>query len=193
MTSASLSWLTAAYLSVLAAEMIGDRSLYAISALVARFRALPVLCGVVVAFMGKALVAVAVGHLVADLPRALLTGITAASFFVSAYLVWRARESRSNATPAPRADWATAASAAFASVFLVEWGDVGQITTAALSARSGAPVAVWLGATLALTTKGLLGITLGIGLRRYLPVRVLRPAAIGICLVMGVISLVIRE
>ena len=63
---------------------------------------------------------------------------------------------------------------AFAAIFFSEWGDVGQVTAAAMSAKFVAPAAptttglvVWLGAVTAMVTKGVLAVlavleTLGI-------------------------------
>jgi putative Ca2+/H+ antiporter (TMEM165/GDT1 family) len=76
----------------------------------------------------------------------------------------------------------------FAAIFFSEWGDVGQITAATLTARYQLPLLVWLGATLALITKGLLALTLGRSLRRRIPQHWLRPVSVSLCLIMGVVS-----
>ncbi len=76
----------------------------------------------------------------------------------------------------------------FAVIFFSEWGDVGQITAATLTARYQLPLMVWLGGTLALITKGLLALTLGQGLRKYVPQHILRPVSAGLCLLMGIVS-----
>jgi putative Ca2+/H+ antiporter (TMEM165/GDT1 family) len=77
---------------------------------------------------------------------------------------------------------------AFAAIFFSEWGDVGQVTAATLTARYQMPLIVWLGASAALLTKGLLAVTLGRGLRRHIPGHVLRPVSAALCLLMGVVS-----
>jgi len=74
-------------------------------------------------------------------------------------------------------------------VFLTEWADLGQLTTAALAVKSHAPLAVWCGATLALSTKGLFAVTLGTGLTRYVSERVMRLVGASVCLLIGVITL----
>jgi putative Ca2+/H+ antiporter (TMEM165/GDT1 family) len=78
----------------------------------------------------------------------------------------------------------------FAAIFFSEWGDAGQLISALLVTRYQAPVVVWLGATLALTTKGILAIALGVKLRRRVPKHILRPVSVAICLIMGVVSAV---
>lgn len=191
----ALSIMAAAYVAVLAAELLGDRSLCAIGAMAARFRALPLLGGITAAFMGKALAAVLLGSAVARLSGPTIALISAASFLGSAVLLWL-RDDGGGAGRQPAVvagGWGAATPVAFSSVFFTEWADVGQITTATLAARYHAPAAVWLGATLALVTKGALAITLGVGLRRVVPTHYLRRAAIAICLVMGVVSLVATE
>jgi putative Ca2+/H+ antiporter (TMEM165/GDT1 family) len=79
----------------------------------------------------------------------------------------------------------------FGSVFFAEWGDLGQITVASIAARTGAPMVVWVAATAALLTKGALAVTIGFGLRRFLPLRVMHYASVMTCLTMAAIA--IRE
>lgn len=197
MTHGAVGWLAAAYVGVLTAELVGDRSLFALGALAARFRPVAVWCGVVPAFMGKAAAAVLIGGFIAGLPRPLLTAATTASFLGSALVLWRARDAERDAERVVErstgGDWTAAAPAAFSAVFFTEWADIGQLTAAGIAARSHAPLWVWLGATLALATKGALAVTLGVGLRRFVPLRMMRPAAIGVCLAMGVLSLLVAD
>src|SRR2546430_704448 len=150
--SEGLSWFGAAYVAVFVSELVGDRSLFAVSALVSRFRALPVLAGIVPAFMAKALVAVLLGDAVARLPSPIVATASAITFLVSAIIIWRERPVIERGTLEPSRAWTRAVPAAFFAVFLTEWADVGQLTTATLAARSHAWLAVWLCATLALST-----------------------------------------
>ena len=59
---------------------------------------------------------------------------------------------------------------------------------ASLTARYQVPLVVWIGATLALITKGLLALALGRGIRQRIPLSILRPVSASICLVLGVLS-----
>ncbi|MDT5262077.1 MAG: Ca2+/H+ antiporter, family, partial [Acidobacteriota bacterium] len=77
----------------------------------------------------------------------------------------------------------------FASLFLTEWGDPGQISAAALTAQTHLPHAVWLGGTLALTTKGALALTLGLKLRDRINEKVLRRVAAASCCILGLLAL----
>ena len=184
-----LQTLAAAYVLVLVAELVGDKLIYTAGSLTTRFRALPVFCGLSLAFMLKMLAAVSVGHFIAGLPGEVVAGVSAATFFVTAAFIWF-RRGGGEASPKAGAEagWWRAVGVSFAAAFLTEWGDIGQLTAAALAARHNAPLVVWLGATLALMTKGALAVTLGVGLRRKVPARVLRPLAASVCVVMGLVS-----
>ena len=54
------------------------------------------------------------------------------------------------------------------------------------AARSHAPVMVWIGATLALVTKGALALVFGVGLSRRVPRKAMRFVALTACLVMSI-------
>lgn len=77
---------------------------------------------------------------------------------------------------------------AFAAILFSDWADVGQIMAATLTAWYQAPLEVWLGATLALITKGLLALAVGRSLRQRIPLYILRPVSASLCVLMGVIS-----
>jgi putative Ca2+/H+ antiporter (TMEM165/GDT1 family) len=87
----------------------------------------------------------------------------------------------------------TGAGAAFGAVFFTEWGDPGQIAAASLAARYQDTWLVWSAATLAMLTKGLLAVTLGVGLRRFLPRHVLRVGAASLCVVLSLIAAIWPE
>jgi Ca2+/H+ antiporter, TMEM165/GDT1 family len=62
----------------------------------------------------------------------------------------------------------------FGLIFLAELGDKTQLTTMALSAQSKSPVAVFVGAAVALTLTSLLGVLLGGVITRYIPAQYIR-------------------
>jgi putative Ca2+/H+ antiporter (TMEM165/GDT1 family) len=176
----------AAYGSVFVAELVGDKSIYTISSLASRFRAASVFCGLAVAFMLKMLVAVLAGQALAELPTKPLILLSVATFFTTALILWFKKTGGEKQEEPGFARRAVAVS--FGTVFFMEWGDVGQITAAMLAARYQEPLAVWVGASLALMTKGALALALGAGLRRRVPTKVMRYAAVSICLIMGLTS-----
>ncbi len=181
-----------AFSTVFATELLADKVLYTISALVTRFRVGPVLCGVVAAFMGKTLAAVVMGRALASLPTPIVEGTSAVAFLGTAVVLLRRGSTGVPAVGVPLSGWGRAIPVSFAAVFFSEWADVGQITTAALVARYQAPLWIWLGATLALTAKAVLAVTVGVGLRRYCPQHLLRYVAFALCGTIGIISLWLR-
>lgn len=182
--------LLVAYGTVFFTELVGDKSIYTVSSLAMRFRFLPVFCGLSAAFMGKMLVAVLVGDALAELPPALTAVMSAVAFFSAAGFIWFKRSDAGPRDSEPARPLARSALIAFAAIFFSEWGDVGQLTAATLAAQYKTPLVVWAGATLALMTKGLLSMTLGVGVRRYAPKHLLRTVSAALCLMMGLFALV---
>ena len=80
--------------------------------------------------------------------------------------------------------------ASFGVVFLGEWGDITQITTANLAARYGDPVSVGFGALLALWSVAALALTVGRGLVQRIPARLVRRITGVILAVLAVLTLV---
>ena len=184
----ALTLFFAVYAAVLVTELLGDKTLYVVSALATRYRTCVILCGLVPAFMGKMLAAVMLGHMVAQLSEQLIAGITVATFLLTALLIWRQEPETAPLLDLRSTQWRHGTFMAFSAIFFTEWGDVGQVTAAGLAARYHAPLTVWLAATLALTTKGALALALGVGLRRRVRRSVLRYAAMTLCITMGVLS-----
>jgi Ca2+/H+ antiporter, TMEM165/GDT1 family len=74
-------------------------------------------------------------------------------------------------------------------VFLGEWGDITQITTANLAARYGDPVSVGTGALLALWSVAALALTVGRGLVQRVPTRLVRRLTGAALAVLAVLTL----
>jgi putative Ca2+/H+ antiporter (TMEM165/GDT1 family) len=154
-----------------------DKSLFASLALGTRFRPLPVFIGVAAAFGVHVVIAVAVGGVFALLPQRLVLFVAAALFAGGAAWLLLGRVEDGAAAEASRAAGQGSlriALASFGVVFVGEWGDITQITTANLAARYGDPVSVGVGALLALWTVTALALTLGRGLVRRVPARLVR-------------------
>jgi len=177
------------YWTVLAAELIGDRSIYTVTSLAMRFRPLVVFGGISAAFLAKMLVAVLCGKLLADLPPAWTAGISAATFFITAICIWRKKPGPPRLDAEITSTWSNAAVLSFCAVFFSEWADFGQISAAALAAKLNAPLPVWLGGSLALCTKGALALTLGLSLRRRIPSHLVRVLSTASCLALGFVAL----
>ncbi len=182
--------LLATYGAVFVAEIVGDKLLYTTGVLATRYRTLPILAGMLVAFMAKMAVAVWVGSLIAKLPPLLVAGLTGASFIGIAITLWRKPVERSRDEIDRR--HSRAAMVSFAAIFLSEWGDVGQITAATMAAQFHAPLVVWAGAVGAMATKGALAASIGAGVRQWIVARIspktVRWAGVSALLVLGLLS-----
>lgn len=185
-----LTIIFATYAAVFVAEIVGDKLLYTTGVLATRYRTVPIMFGMAFAFMLKMGVAVAVGEAISKLPKWLVACVTAASFIGVAIAVWRKDERRAakrGEVSAPKA-----AMVSFAAIFFSEWGDVGQITAAAMSAKYHVPIAVWIGAVGAMVTKGALAASIGAGVRgwiqEHIPPRIIRYAGVSALVLLGILS-----
>ena len=176
--------------TVFVAEIVGDKLLYTTGVLAARYRTLPITLGMALAFMAKMGVAVLVGDAIARLPPLLVASITAVSFLGVAFALWKKPD-----YPAGERKPHTAKKAAmvsFAAIFFSEWGDVGQVTAATLTARYRLPLVVWIGAVTAMITKGVLAASLGAGIRKRIQEKVspkvVRYVAVGLLLFLGFLT-----
>jgi Ca2+/H+ antiporter, TMEM165/GDT1 family len=185
-----ISIMLTTYWTILFVELIGDKAIYTITSLASRYSPFRVYAGITVAFMGKMFVAVLFAQLLLRVPVNISASVSAAILFATAAAVWSKTSGPSSLEKigGGHSFSSNGCVIAFAAIFFSEWGDVGQLSTAALSAQYRMPLAVWTGATVALMTKGLLALTLGTQLRRLVPSRVLRIAAAGSCCVLGVIA-----
>lgn len=179
-----------AYWTVLIAELVGDRSMYTVTSLTLRYRPVIVLFALVMAFAAKMLVAVLLGSIIVQFHSRWTDGLSAAAFFLSAILIWFDEPPVATAAASANVHWPRAAAVCFASMFLTEWADPGQIAAAALTVKTHSMLAPWLGGTLALTTKGSLAMTVGMKLRDRLPHGILRILASASCLLLGFLALV---
>jgi putative Ca2+/H+ antiporter (TMEM165/GDT1 family) len=182
--------LIATYGAVFIAEIVGDKLLYTTGVLATRYRTVPIMIGMLIAFMAKMAVAVAVGKAISELPPVFVAVLTSISFIGVAITLWRKPVERTSPERDHRAS--RAAMVSFAAIFFSEWGDVGQITAATMAARFGAPVLVWVGAVAAMATKGALAASIGAGVRQWIasriPPKVIRYAGVSALLILGVLS-----
>jgi len=187
----AISIVLTAYWTILVVELIGDKAIYTITSLASRYSLSRVYTGISIAFAAKILVAVLFAQLLLRVPVKISAGVSATIFFVTAAALWMKPLERSSLEQVRRESSSSSNGyvIAFAAIFFSEWGDAGQLSTAALSAHYRMPLAIWMGATAALMTKGLLALTLGAQLRRWVPKRALRIAAAGSCCVLGGIAI----
>jgi putative Ca2+/H+ antiporter (TMEM165/GDT1 family) len=151
---------------ILIAEL-PDKSMFAALVLSTKLPPRYVFLGAAAAFAVHVIIAIMAGSVLSLLPGRLLDVIVAAVFVIGAVLLLR--ESRQPPETAEDADaidtghrgaW-PAMAASFGVIFLGEWGDITQLTTANLAAKYDSPVLVGIGAVLGLWTAAFLGIAVG--------------------------------
>jgi putative Ca2+/H+ antiporter (TMEM165/GDT1 family) len=172
-----------------------DKSMFASLVLGTRFRPLPVFCGVAAAFAVHVVIAVAIGAVFALLPERLVLFVAAALFAGGSALLLLGKEDDD-----PEVAEATrvvsdqhpvrVALASFGVVFVGEWGDITQITTANLAARYGDPLSVGVGALLALWSVAALALTVGRRLVQRVPTRLVRRLTGVVLALLAVVTLV---
>jgi putative Ca2+/H+ antiporter (TMEM165/GDT1 family) len=178
-----------AFWTVLVAELVGDKSIYAVTSLSLRFRSRVIFTAITAAFAGKMLAAVLLGKLIIQTHSQWTDVLSAVAFFFSALFIWFKEPEATPVEHPIRAGQWQAVIFCFASLFLTEWGDPGQIAAAALAVKSHSLLGTWLGGTLAMATKGGLAIAVGLKLRDRLPQVTLRALASASCCVLGVLAL----
>lgn len=156
-----------------------DKTMFASLAMGMRMRPLFVWIGTTTAFAVHVAIAVAAGRLLALLPGRVVALVSAALFAFGAVVLWRGsneeRDSDSEAAGGPgrsRSFWPVVATA-FTAVFISEWGDLTQITTANLAARHDA-LSTALGAVLALSAVSALALLVGRVLAKRAPLHVVQ-------------------
>jgi Ca2+/H+ antiporter, TMEM165/GDT1 family len=175
-----------------------DKTFIATLVLATRYRALPVWLGVAGAFLVQCLVAVTAGGLLSLLPKVVVVSVAAVLFAVGAVVLWRGARTADEQEAAEeealreqtRRDlhWWRVAATSFGVLFLAEWGDLSQLLTAGLAARSGDPVSTFVGSWLALVTVAGLAIVLGRTLLRFLSLGLIRRVGAGVCAVLAVVT-----
>lgn len=170
-----------------------DKTALASLVLGSRYRASWVFAGVAAAFAAHVVLAVVAGQALTLLPRRAVALVVGVLFLVGAVLLLRDRgEEAEHAGDSLRGKPATfrrVSGAAFAVIAVAEFGDLTQILTANLAAKYHDPLAVGLGAVLALWAVGGLAILGGRGLLRLIPLVALTRVAAAVMVVLAVVSL----
>jgi putative Ca2+/H+ antiporter (TMEM165/GDT1 family) len=166
-----------AFLLVLPVEL-PDKTLVATLVLATRYRPLPVLAGVTAAFFVQCAIAVTAGHLLTLLPTRLVAAVVAVLFAIGAFVLLRGEEEPEDiGSSRPERSAFGMAATSFGVLFAAEWGDASQLATAALTARYGDPVAVFVGSFVALVSVAALAVGLGQAVTRRVPLRLVQRIA----------------
>lgn len=163
-----------AFLTVFPAEL-PDKTMFATIVLVTRFRRpLWVWVGVVSAFVIHVVVAVAAGSLLGKLPDEVVSGVVLVLFAAGSAMLIRAARSAAEQEGVDIESemptiWKTVVGS-FGVILVAEWGDLTQLATASLAARSGEPLYTAIGAWLALASVGAIAATFGRQLVAKVPI-----------------------
>jgi putative Ca2+/H+ antiporter (TMEM165/GDT1 family) len=188
-----LTVIATAFVLILPVEL-PDKTLFATLVLATRFRHWPVFVGVGAAFALQCVLAVTAGSLLSLLPDWVVSSVVALLFLVGAAVLWRsarsgAEDEELGETP-EHPSFLKAAAISFGVLFAAEWGDLSQLATAGLAARTDDPVSVFIGAWAALLVVSGLAVFLGKKLADRLPIAPIRRVAAGLFLVFAVVAVV---
>ncbi len=171
------------------AEM-GDKTQLMAMMLAHRFRLVPVIAGVLAAFLVLNLLAVAVGEaLFRYVPENLVLSAAGILFLLFAWKSWR-DAGEEVAGEETGGGSGSAFLTSFGLLFVAELGDKTQLAMIGMAAGSGDAVAVFLGGTLALWLVSIIGIVLGATVLRRVPQALMHRAAAILFALFGVLALV---
>ena len=175
-----------------------DKTFIATLVLATRVRPLYVWIGVSLAFLVQTLVAVAVGGLLAQLPKRPVEIFAAVMFLVGGVLLLRGADKADEEEAETEEEFShkgaatavglKAIAVSFGVLFLAEWGDLSQLLTASMVLQFKEPVSVFIGAFLALVTVSGLAAVLGRALLTRVKLATIRRIGGGVCLVLAALT-----
>ncbi len=209
MTGLDLGLVATTFLLIFPAEL-PDKTFVASLVLATRYPRLAVWLGVVAAFGVQCLIAVTAGGLLALLPDRVVA-LAAGVLFALGSLVmlrsglrarstWAAEVAEEEGDVAddmghgdgdPGALDATRRSGfgvAFALIFVAEWGDLSQLLTAGIAARTGQPVSVFVGAWAALAAVAGVAVLVGGWLTQHVPLHRIRLVSAALLAVLAALA-----
>ena len=130
-----------------------DKTAFASFVMSTRRRPSAVFAGGATAMVVHSAIAVGLGSLLGQLPPEPVRLFAGGIFLVFAFLIWRreAEEDEETAAGAHHPDsFFGVASASFLVIFVAEWGDLTQFSTAALAAKTRSPWTIFVAAVLGL-------------------------------------------
>jgi Ca2+/H+ antiporter, TMEM165/GDT1 family len=170
-----------------------DKTALASVILGSRYRPVYVYTGVAAAFAVHVVLAIGAGSLLGLLPHRALSVIVAVLFGAGAVLLIRGRNEAgevAKATAETPPTFLRVAATSFLVIFVAEFGDLTQVLIVNLAARYHDPLAVGLGALIALLAVAALAVAGGRGLLRLVPARTITLVGAAAMAVLAVINLV---
>jgi putative Ca2+/H+ antiporter (TMEM165/GDT1 family) len=173
-----------------------DKTALATIALASKFKAKHVIIGVWLAFLIQTIVGVLFGRVLLLLPAEPVHIAAGLGFIIFSIFTLHSNESKEledekalvkKEINKHHKGWITS----FLVIFVSEWGDLSQLTTAALVARTGHPIAVGVGSVLALWTISLLAVLMGAKINRFLSPKKLQKISGYLFLLVGIIMILV--
>ncbi|MFD7917823.1 TMEM165/GDT1 family protein [Streptomyces sp. NPDC059740] len=158
-----------------------DKTMFASLAMGTRMRPLYVWFGTSTAFVVHVAIAVGAGGLLSLLPGWIVKLVSAALFAFGAVMLLRGSdEDEEEGETATRTGFWPVYTTAFMAVFLSEWGDLTQITTANLAATNGT-LSTAIGSVAALMSVSALALLAGRFIAQRVPLRIVKRVG-GVCM-----------
>ncbi|MFD0532103.1 TMEM165/GDT1 family protein [Kitasatospora arboriphila] len=159
-----------------------DKTMFASLAMGTRMRPLYVWIGASSAFIVHVAIAVGAGSLIGLLPNVAVKLVSAALFAFGAFVLLRSGGDEDGADEASRTvtGFWPVWTAAFMAVFIGEWGDLTQITTANLAATNGV-LSTAIGSAAALMSVSALALVVGRFIAKRVPLRMVQRVG-GVCM-----------
>ena len=175
-----------------------DKTFVATLVLSTRFRPELVWVGVGLAFAVQTAIAVTLGGFLARLPTTPVTIAAALLFTAGAVYLWRSASQADEEEAKAEQEFESKVGAgatglrvvatSFLVLFLAEWGDLSQLLTAGLAARTGDPVSVFAGAWAALLLVSGLAALLGRALLARIRLATVRRVGATVCAVLAAVT-----
>ncbi len=179
---------------------LGDKTQLAVLSLTARTgQVLPIFAGATLALTAVTLMGVAAGALAGEfIPIGWLSRLAGLAFIViGGFMLWSSRrgssergeEEETSQIPLRTRSALGVLGGSFGLLFVAEMGDKSQLAVVSMTAKTGSPLSVFLGASVALALVTLLGVLAGKAVTRIVPVHWVSRGAALLFIVIGIVTL----
>lgn len=171
-----------------------DKTMFATLLLSTRFRRrFPVWCGVSLGYAVHMILAVVFGSALSHLPKTPIHIIAGTMFVIGGVMTWRAigqnEESETKTWSLAKSNVAVMWTA-FSVILVAEFGDLTQLATAGFAARFNDPIAVGLGAIMALSSLSGLAVLAGARIQKHLPLHTIQRTAAILFIAIGSVTII---
>lgn len=166
-----------------------DKTALAALILATRHHAWGVFVGCAAAFLVQNIVAVMFGSVFGLLPAHIVHIASGILFLLFAGMMWfRKQEKKDEVDESSKSFWQTTWKA-FLVIFIAEWGDLTQLASATLVAKTHEPWTIFLSSTLALWSTSALAVVLGVQLQKKINAALLQKIAAVVFALAGILLL----